>query len=89
MSDRLLVLYGTGGCHLCEQAEHLLQPWLSASLSIEVIDIAEDDVLLERYGISIPVLQREDGECLYWPFDAHTLALFLSHLLMLPEATNL
>jgi hypothetical protein len=89
LSDRLLVLYGTSGCHLCEQAEHLLRPWLSPSLSIEINDIAEDDMLLELYGISIPVLQREDGECLYWPFDTHTLALFLSHSLMLPQEATL
>lgn len=70
-----LVLYGTSCCHLCEQAEAILH---EAGIDAEHIDIAEDDELLERYGIRIPVLYRADrGAELGWPFDAAAVADFL------------
>lgn len=70
-----LVLYGTSCCHLCEQAEAILR---DAGIDAEHIDIAEDDVLLEKYGIRIPVLRRADsGAELGWPFDAGMVGQFL------------
>lgn len=61
------VLYGTTFCHLCEQAEAVLQ---AVGVEAEHIDIAEDDGLLEQYGVRIPVVKREDtGAELGWPFD--------------------
>ena len=34
------------------------------------VEIADDEDLLERYGVRIPVLRRLDtGEELDWPFD--------------------
>lgn len=71
------ILYGTLGCHLCDDAEALLAPVLVAvsavgsDCEIECIDIADDDGLLEQYGARIPVLRRiADGAELGWPFDA-------------------
>lgn len=62
-----LILYGTTYCHLCEQAEAVLQ---AIGVHAEHIDIAEDDALLEKYGVRIPVVKRGDtGEELGWPFD--------------------
>lgn len=70
-----LVLYGTTHCHLCEEAEALLQ---SIGVKAEHIDIAEDDALLEKYGVRIPVMKREDtGEELGWPFDEQTTRRFI------------
>ena len=69
-------LYGTSACHLCEVAEALLAQLLAELAedvrpSIELIDIADSDALIERYGTRIPVLRRErDGVELVWPFDA-------------------
>jgi hypothetical protein len=66
-----LLLYGTESCHLCEQAEALLD---SARATFEYVDIAEDDALLARYGTRIPVVQRADcGIELDWPFDESAL----------------
>lgn len=63
----LLRLYTTSGCHLCEQAEALLQ---GAGIPVETVEIVDDEALLEQYGVRIPVLQhRETGEELDWPFD--------------------
>ena len=70
-----LMLYGTAGCHLCEQASALLR---QAGLQATEADVATDDALLERYGVRIPVLVRADGAELDWPFDAATLARFLA-----------
>lgn len=70
-----LVLYGTAGCHLCEQAGALLR---QAGVQATETDIADDEALLERYGVRIPVLARADGAELDWPFDAAALARFLA-----------
>jgi hypothetical protein len=69
-----LFLYGTSACHLCEQAEALLGPLLpSAGLALKPVDISDDEDLLERYGLRIPVAagQMPNGEWLElgWPFD--------------------
>ncbi len=76
---RQFLVYGTLGCHLCDEAEALLLPLLTAQHSVECIDISASDELIERYGVLIPVLQRtSDGEELRWPFDAAQAASFLS-----------
>lgn len=71
MSDRdsgpRLVLYGTSACHLCEQAEMLIGREIG--LPVERVEIADDTLLLERYGVRIPVLRAESGVELDWPFD--------------------
>nr|MBP7824870.1 glutaredoxin family protein [Pseudomonas sp.] len=48
-------LLGTLGCHLCEQAEQLLMPWLARDVVVELLDIAESEALVARYGLRIPV----------------------------------
>ncbi|KXS33577.1 MAG: putative Long-chain fatty acid transport protein [Candidatus Gallionella acididurans] len=66
-----LLLYGTRYCHLCEQAGAVLH---AAGLTTEYIDIAEDEALLEKYGMRIPVVRRADsGAELDWPFDEAAL----------------
>ena len=68
-------LYGTAFCHLCEQAEAVLR---EIGIEADYVDIADDDVLLEKYGIRIPVLKRADtGAELGWPFDAVAASRFL------------
>ncbi len=72
-------LYFTLGCHLCELAEAELLPWVAAG-NIEVIlqDIAEDILLVELYGVRIPVLQNCATLAeLNWPFGHDELRLFL------------
>jgi hypothetical protein len=62
-----LLLYGTAGCHLCEEASTLLT---QLGLEWEDIEIAADEALLELYGTSIPVLKRmDDKRILRWPFN--------------------
>jgi hypothetical protein len=72
-----LILYSTSHCHLCERAQALLVNF-SEIITLEVIDIAEDEALLARYDVRIPVLLRQDtGAELNWPFSASDVLLFL------------
>ena len=76
--SRELVLYGTGGCHLCELAEQQLLPWVSAGWQVALVDIAEDDDLMERFSLTIPVLEHTVSQrVLAWPFDQVALQRFL------------
>jgi len=53
----------------------------SFTLTVDAIDIADDEALVEKYGILIPVLKRaRDGEELGWPFDEELLARFINPL---------
>ncbi len=72
------MLYGTSACHLCEQAEQLLLPWVAKGALIELVDVVDDDQVFALYGLAIPVVQREDGEILSWPFDANMIDSFLT-----------
>ncbi|MDX1605069.1 MAG: glutaredoxin family protein [Candidatus Competibacterales bacterium] len=61
------VLYMTVGCHLCEEAQYLLIGILGQP--VQEVDIADDQRLMEHYGVRIPVLRSTDGAELDWPFD--------------------
>ncbi len=75
-----VTLYGTSACHLCEVAQDLLRATLNPEFfEINLVDIADSDSLIERYGVRIPVLRRDaDGSELGWPFDVEALIAFLS-----------
>ena len=62
-------LYGTLGCHLCEQAEQLLQQFADTrAIEWILIDIAElPDAQMLALAQQIPVLTTEHGR-LTWPF---------------------
>ena len=63
-------LFGTLGCHLCEEAEQVLQPFVTQGLVVELLDIIDSPEWLELYALTIPVLRRVDnGQELTWPFD--------------------
>ena len=71
-------LFGTLGCHLCEQAEKVLLPLVEYGLLVELVDIAERSEWVEQYGMRIPVLRRVDtGAELDWPFEAQQVVGFL------------
>lgn len=71
-----LELLTTSHCHLCEQAEALIAQALPM-MSVEKVDIAEDDALIEQYGERIPVV-RYQGRELTWPFGLLDLRQLLS-----------
>ncbi|MEW6037310.1 MAG: glutaredoxin family protein [Pseudomonadota bacterium] len=73
-TESCLLLYGTAGCHLCEEADSVL---VGLGVAATAVDIAGDEDLLQRYGIRIPVLRDGAGRELGWPFDAEAVRRFL------------
>ncbi len=67
------VLYSTWGCHLCEEAEGLLQ---AANIDFQLIDIVDDEQAFAAFRLHIPVLAIAQ-HYLYWPFDNEALAEFV------------
>ena len=74
------ILYGTGECHLCEDAEAIIHPIQQRfGFMLQKIDIAETDTLISKYGTKIPVLYcRETTQSLEWPFDQSKLIHFIN-----------
>lgn len=71
-------LFGTLGCHLCELAEAELMELVEHGLSVELVDIVENEDCCEDYELRIPVLRRIDtGAELDWPFDVDQVVAFL------------
>lgn len=74
-----LLFYTTAQCHLCELAEALLVSTpMHQPIPVDVVDIAQSEQLVARYGTRIPVLRRSDsGNELDWPFTQDQLLTFL------------
>jgi len=75
-----LLLLGTAGCHLCEEAEAIVKQCLPNE-AIELVDIAEQEHWQADYAIRIPVLydpitQKE----LAWWFDVADVKAFIEAL---------
>lgn len=71
-----LTLYSTTACHLCEEAELLLN---QAKLEWHTIEIADNDELLDRYSLKIPVLyDSATRKELCWPFSLSDISAFIS-----------
>ena len=73
-----LRLYTTLGCHLCHQLEALLVTLCADEYRLERVEISEDDALMERYGVRIPVLADGEGQELDRGFEAPRLAAWLA-----------
>ncbi len=74
-----LILLGTAGCHLCEEAEQILA--VCQSVNIQLIDIAEQEQWQEKYAIRIPVLYHTETEKeLGWPFNQQQAQAFIDAL---------
>jgi len=70
-----LILYTTAGCHLCELADTILQ---ALNLTVIKTEIGDDDDLVERYGVHIPVIKFPDRSELSWPFELQDIEHKLS-----------
>jgi len=73
-----LTLLTTAGCHLCEQAQALLNQLNQQTIQVHPVDIALDDDLLEQYGQSIPVIRFPDKCELNWPFSLQDIETYIS-----------
>jgi len=85
MITKEFILYGSDGCHLCEQALAICLTVLSREQlgEIDIVDqpsvTHETKSLVELYGVHIPVLEKlGDRLCeskkLFWPFTAEQVA---------------
>jgi len=78
-----LTFYTTDGCHLCEEAQALLQELLAQfpdRFNIELVDIVESEQLVEAYGVRIPVVvKRNESADLGWPFNYSQLVSFATN----------
>lgn len=71
-----LNFYHTKHCHLCELAENLIKQ--HKNIKLNLIDIADDNKLLNLYGVRIPVLQRTDLlHEIDWPFTQEQILLLI------------
>jgi hypothetical protein len=78
-----LILFGTSACHLCEQAETLLQQIVThyPQVDLEQIDIAEQPQWQEHYAIRIPVLLHPASlQELGWFFNQTDIINFINKL---------
>ncbi|MFA6052318.1 MAG: glutaredoxin family protein [Methylobacter sp.] len=74
-----LILFGTSGCHLCEQAESIINACVRDG--VEYVDIAEQEQWQEQYAVRIPVLYHpETRQELGWPFDQAGVKEFINRL---------
>jgi hypothetical protein len=73
-----LNLYSTTHCHLCDLAHSLLLNF-DYQVALKIIDIADDEALLDKFSLRIPVLQRQDTKAeLNWPFTSADVHKFLA-----------
>ena len=79
---REMLLMSTLECHLCDVAAEILVNHMDpARFVVDVVDIAEDDALMEKYAVRIPVLVDEvSGRELDWPFNQAQLGEFIAGL---------
>ncbi|MEY2681109.1 MAG: hypothetical protein RL661_1340 [Pseudomonadota bacterium] len=79
-----LTLYGTSGCHLCDEARDLLDEALhqqGKSIDLVLVDVADRDESMARYGLRIPVLRHANSDReLDWPFGPSEVRHFLNNL---------
>ena len=80
-------LYGSEGCHLCEEALALCLAVISNEQlnQIDIVDqetvARESKTLVELYGVHIPVIEKlnpdadspEENHKLFWPFTEEQL----------------
>ncbi|MBM3350376.1 MAG: glutaredoxin family protein [Betaproteobacteria bacterium] len=75
-----LTIYSTTHCHLCEQAEVMLNKLADKyDIQWQIVEISEQNELIERYGLTIPVvLHMGNLKELNWPFSYADLEAFTS-----------
>ncbi|MDI1229826.1 MAG: glutaredoxin family protein [Methylobacter sp.] len=77
-----LILFGTSGCHLCEQAGLIVNACVPGG--VDYVDIAEQEQWQEQYAIRIPVLyDPRTKQDLGWPFDLAEVGDFIGRVVSL------
>lgn len=76
-----IYLYGTSGCHLCDDALLQLQPFVDAKICyVKEIDIISNPQIYAQYELMIPVLYNpRTNDELPWPFNGPEVQLWLQN----------
>ena len=84
MSQITLTLIGKPGCHLCEDAEAVVNAVVTSlpelPISVEELSIEEDQDLFDSYWDQIPVLLINGKVHNYWRIDPDRLTNALKEL---------
>jgi len=76
-----LTLYSRLGCHLCEDMEAQLPPYLEQpGIALEIIYIDKNDELEQLYGTLVPVLKAGDREICHYFLDIKALQQYISEV---------
>ena len=76
-----LTLYSRLGCHLCEDMEAALPPYLeNRAIALEIIYIDKNDNLEQCYGNLVPVLKAGDREICHYFLDIKALQQYISEV---------
>jgi hypothetical protein len=75
-----LTLYSRPDCHLCEEMLAELEPLIAGRASIEIVDISEDEDLIARYALEIPVLAHGEEELSRYRLDRQRLTNYFAEL---------
>ncbi|MBB1485323.1 glutaredoxin family protein [Oceanospirillum sediminis] len=77
--NKTLYLYTTAGCHLCDMAMAIVHPLVQQQgIKLELVEISEQESLVEKYGVRIPVIRLDGQESdLGWPFEAEQAQAYL------------
>ena len=70
----LIEIYSKPGCHLCEEAKEVITKAKEQfDLEIKEINIEEDDELLKKYGVEIPVIWINSRKAYKYRIDSEEL----------------
>ena len=77
-----LTLYGRVYCSLCQHMLQHLQAAIEQGLvSVQFVDVDEDESLIARYDELVPVLVDDsDNELCHWHFDAEAFSAYLARM---------
>lgn len=77
-----LILYGRVYCSLCQHMlSHLQDAVAQGLVSVQFVDVDEDEKLIERYDELVPVLVDHDGnELFHWHFDEQAFSAYLARM---------
>ena len=81
MLSKHLTLYSRLGCHLCEDMEAQLPPYLEPTgISLDIIYIDKNDKLEQVYGTLVPVLKADELEICHYFLDIKALQQYISEV---------
>ena len=76
-----VTLFTRVGCHLCEEAERVLEGERAATpFHLELVDIDRDPELVRRYGVRVPVVAVDGVELFEYEVPTDQLRAWLDSI---------